>query len=88
MSVYEIKRPSLLNVPAKLRELADQYERHAACMRTAIVIIGYDDGTVVVRGYGERTDALQATGWMHRALDAMTNASMRPDEDIPCDTSP
>lgn len=75
MSVHEIKRRSLLDVPGKLRELATQYEARPEELRTAIVIVGYDDGLVCVRGFGERTLALEATGWLHRALDVMTNGA-------------
>ena len=82
MSVYEIKRLSLMNIPGKLRELADYYERNVDSLGTAIVVMGHRDGTVSVRGYGERTDALQCTGWLHRALDVMTDGSTAEDETI------
>lgn len=72
MSVHEIKRVSLLDVPAKLRELATEYEQRPVELRTAIVIVGYSDGCVCVRGFGERTSSLEATGWLHRGLEAMT----------------
>jgi hypothetical protein len=73
MSVREIKRVSLMNVPGKLRELADSCEKHD--LRTAIVIVGYPGGYCAVRGFGEKTSALEAIGWLHRALDALTDGS-------------
>ncbi|MGH3630865.1 MAG: hypothetical protein ACRDRL_25910 [Sciscionella sp.] len=76
MALHVIERKSLLDIPGKLRELADQYERNPERMTTAILVVGYDDGTVAVRGYGRRTEALQCTGWLHRGLDAMTDGSM------------
>lgn len=75
MSVHEIKRVSLMDVPAKLRQLAGEFEKRPEELRTAIVIIGYGNGYVAVRGFGERTSALEGIGWMHRALDAMTHDS-------------
>jgi hypothetical protein len=72
-NIREIKRTSLMNVPQRLRELADEIERQG--LPTAIVVIGYPEGYVAVRGFGERTSALEATGWLHRALDAMTDGS-------------
>lgn len=75
MSVHEIKRLSLLDVPGKLRELATQYAERPEELRTAIVVVGYADGFVCVRGFGERTSALESTGWLHRALDVMTNGT-------------
>jgi hypothetical protein len=75
MSLHEIKRVSLLDVPAKLREMAAEYERRSGELRTAIVVVGYADGFVCVRGFGERTSALEATGWLHRGLDVMTAGS-------------
>ena len=73
MSVHEIKRISLMDCPAKLRQLADTFEREH--LETAVVIIGQADGHVTVRAFGTRTDALQVTGWLHRALDVMTSGA-------------
>jgi len=75
VSVHEIKRTSLMNVPDKLRQLALEFEQRPAELRTAVVIVGYADGYVAVRGFGERTSALEATGWLHRALDVLTNGA-------------
>lgn len=75
MSVREIKRVSLMDVPAKLRQLAAEYERRSGELRTAIVVVGYTDGFVCVRGFGERTSALETTGWLHRGLDVMTSGA-------------
>lgn len=72
MSVHEIKRTSLLDIPSKLRELAAEFEARPGELRTAIVVVGFDDGCVCVRGFGERTSGLEATGWLHRGLEAMT----------------
>ena len=75
MSVHEIKRPSLVDVPARLRMLATEFESRPKELRTAIVVIGYSSGCVAVRGFGERCSALEATGWLHRALEAMTSGA-------------
>lgn len=75
MSVHEIKRISLLDVPGKLRELADEFEKRSAELCTAVVIVGYDTGHVAIRGYGERTSGLEAIGWLHRALTVMTEGA-------------
>lgn len=80
-NIHEIKRISLMDVPAKLRELADRIEREN--FRTCVVIVGHDNGQVCVRSFGERTDALQTTGWLHRALDAMTSGSYADTSDWP-----
>lgn len=73
--VHEIKRISLMDVPAKLRQLADEFEKRPGELRTAIVTVGYADGYVAVRGFGERTSALEGIGWLHRGLDFLTNGS-------------
>ncbi len=75
MSIHEIKRTSLLDVPAKLHDLAAEFKDRPDELRTAIVVIGYKDGYVCVRGFGERTTALEAIGWLHRGLEAMTCGS-------------
>lgn len=74
MKIHEIKRASLLDIPAKLRELADAIEKNG--QKTCVVIIGCDNGQVHVRGYGERSSGLETTGWLHRAMTAMTEGSM------------
>jgi hypothetical protein len=73
MSVHEIKRISLMDVPGKLRELADRCERDHR--HTVVVLIGHDNGSVDIRGYGDRTSALETIGWLHRGLDVMTSGS-------------
>lgn len=70
MSVTEIKKVSLMDVPAKLRALADEIERLK--LPTVVVVIGYPTGKVAIRGYGERTSALMTTGWLARAQTMMT----------------
>jgi hypothetical protein len=74
MSVREIKRASLLDHPQRLRELADELAKLATVEGT-IVIVCYKTGNVAVRGYGYRTSALECIGWLHRAMDAMTDGS-------------
>lgn len=75
MSVHEIKRVSLMDVPGRLKGLAAEIESRPTELRTAIVVVGYADGRVAVRGFGERTSALEAIGWLHRALDALTDGA-------------
>jgi hypothetical protein len=79
MSVTEIKHVSLLDVPAKLRALADEVERFN--LRTVVVVIGYPSGKVAVRGYGERSSALMTTGWLARAQNVMTEDCAAADDD-------
>lgn len=66
MAVVEIKRTSLLNVPAKLRELATEIEE-AGGEFTVVCVIGGPSGRVLVRGYGPNTSTLEASGWLARA---------------------
>ena len=70
MTVHELKRTSLMDVPAKLRELADYCERED--IPTVVVVIGYPGGYVALRGYGEQTSAVACSGWLARAQTAMT----------------
>ena len=79
MSVHEIKITSLMNVPAKLRELAQNIEEEG--IKTCICIIGHANGKVSVRAYGERTSALQTTGWLVRAQTMMTEGCNASDSD-------
>ena len=83
MSVHEIKRVSLMDVPGKLRELAAAFEKRPQELRTAIVVIGYETGHVAVRGYGERTTNLEAVGWLHRGLTMMTEGCGTADNFVP-----
>lgn len=80
MSVHEIKRTSLLNCPQRLRELADEMEKQG--LRTVVCVIGYPDGCVAVRAFGERTSNLETTGWLHRGLDVLTNGCSAADADF------
>lgn len=77
MSVHELKITSLLNVPAKLRELADHVEKHG--IKTAVVVLGHPGGYITVRAFGEQTSALSATGWLARASTMMTQDSCLPE---------
>ncbi len=65
---------SYLNVPAKLRELADAAERAQTGdpFRAVVIVLCYPNGRVAVRGYGEETSPLQMSGWLARGLNAMT----------------
>lgn len=80
MAVHEIKRTSLMNCPQRLRELADEMEKQG--LRTVICVVGYPEGYAAVRGYGERTSALEAIGWLHRALDVLTSGSAQIDAEL------
>lgn len=76
MSVHEIKRASLLNVPAKLRQLAEEIEKRAdGAEYSVIAVIGYPTGHVAVRGFGSRTDSLSCSGWLARAQTLMTEGA-------------
>lgn len=70
--LHEIKRTSLLNVPQRLHELADELAKRPELTSVVVVIGGYPGGQVAIRGYGERTSGLETTGWLARALAAMT----------------
>ena len=66
---------SYLNVPSKLRELADAVERAQTGndpFRAVVIVLCYPNGRVAVRGYGEETSPLQMSGWLARAQTAMT----------------
>lgn len=80
MSIHEIKRTSLLDCPQRLRELADDMEKNG--LKTVICVIGYPGGKVAVRGYGERTSGLEASGWLARAQTLMTEGAAADDSDI------
>jgi hypothetical protein len=73
--VHEIKRTSLLDIPQRLRELANEIESRGDEHRSAVIIISYPDGKVAVRAYGERTSGLETTGWLARAMEMMTSGS-------------
>lgn len=75
VSLHEIKRTSLLDVPQRLRELADELQKRPELCKTAIVVVTYPEGRVCVRAYGERTTGLETTGWLARALQMMTDGS-------------
>ena len=79
MSVHEIKKTSFLNVPEKLRELAQNIEEEK--ILTCVCIIGHTNGKVSVRAYGERTSALQTSGWLARAQTMMTEGCYASDAD-------
>lgn len=82
MTVREIKRTSLLNAPEKLRELAKEIEARGEPY-TAIVVVGYPDGRVSVRGYGPRSDSLACSGWLARAQTLMTEDAGQQDNFTP-----
>lgn len=72
-NIREIRRTSLMNVPKKLHELGRTCE--ILDVRTAVVILGHPDGRVSVYGFGERTSALEATGWLARAQTSIAEGS-------------
>jgi hypothetical protein len=73
-NIREIKRTSLLETGQRLRELGDEVDKRED-IEGAIVVVCCKDGRVALRGYGYRTSALECIGWLHRALDAMTDGS-------------
>lgn len=79
MTVHEIKRTSLLDVPAKLRELAAHVEKNE--IKTAVVILGHPGGYITVRAFGEQTTALSTIGWLGRAFTFMTQDAHLADSD-------
>ena len=75
MSVAEFKKVSYLDVPAKLRELADQAERAQAngpSFTAVVCVLCYPGGSVAVRGYGERTSVLEMTAWLQRGVTTLS----------------
>jgi hypothetical protein len=75
MTVREFKKVSYLDVPAKLRELADAAEKAQGggpSFNGVIVVLCYPNGNVAVRGYGEQTSPLQMAGWLARGLTTMS----------------
>ncbi len=66
-NVYEIKRTSFLDVPAKLRELATMLESRGTPTKTVIIITA-DGSRMEVRGFGERTSGIEVAGYLSRAL--------------------
>jgi len=77
VALHEIKRTSLLNVPQRLRELADEMEKRKDERFAVTVVIGYLDrgGKVAVRGFGERTSGLECSRWLARAQTMMTEGA-------------
>lgn len=71
-NLHVINRVSLLNIPEQLRLLAEGIESGKINVASAVLVLGRGDGCVYVRGYGERTSALESIGWMHRGLTYMT----------------
>lgn len=67
MSLHEIKRVSLLNIGAGLRQLADWADRNPEAVRTVIIISAASDRVVSCHGYGERCSAIEAVGWLELA---------------------
>ena len=80
MPVHEIKRTSLLDVPKRLHELADELAKRPELCSVVVVIGGYAGGRVAVRAYGERTSGLETTGWLARAQTAMTDGAGEEDD--------
>lgn len=74
-NLHVINRISFLNIPEQLRLLAERIESGQIDAVSAVFVLGRSDGRVAVRGYGERTSALECIGWMHRALTYMTERS-------------
>lgn len=71
-----IGRASLLDVPRRLRAMAEEIEARGDTHRTVICVVAYPDGRVSVRGFGERTSALEATGWLTRAITGLCDGSL------------
>jgi len=79
VSVHEIKKTSYLDIPAKLREMANDLENRSDIQNIAIVL-GYQRGHVVVRGYGPRSTPLELAGWLSRGVTAI-NELLNADND-------
>lgn len=80
MTIHEFKKVSLLNVPQKLRELADRLEQLGEPF-SVVCVIGRPNGRVSVRAFGERTDSLNVAGWLARGQTYMTEDAG--EEDLP-----
>lgn len=65
--VRDIGRKNLMDIPARLRELADWIERNPEAIRTVVVISAAHDRVICCYGYGERCSAVEALGWLDLA---------------------
>ncbi|MGH6738127.1 MAG: hypothetical protein ACREDY_03665 [Bradyrhizobium sp.] len=89
MSVHPVKKVSYLDVPAKLRELADQVEAiKPVPIESVVIVLGYPHGQVAVRAYGKRTSGLEVAGWLARSLSAMTEHQCVDEYDVPVGEPP
>lgn len=78
-NVHEIKRVSFLDVPGRLREIADDIEQKG--IPTVVMVMGYANGKVSIRSFGERTSGLMTLGWLARAQATMAEGANADDND-------
>lgn len=65
---------SLKEVSANLRRLADDMDSgKCEAASSAVLIMGFGDGTVWCNGFGERTSPLEIMGWLARAQAKITS---------------
>jgi hypothetical protein len=81
-NVHEIKRASLLNIGAGLRELADWADKNPEAVRTVIIVSAVHDRVVYCHGYGERCSAVEALGWLDLAKDRLMGNRSAPSTDL------
>ncbi len=63
--VFDISDINLADVPARLRDLADEIEAMKYPVRACVVVIDVDRIGVDVRGYGRGADHVRALGLLH-----------------------
>lgn len=82
MSVHEIKRNSLLNIGAGLRELADWVDQNPDAIRTVIIVSAANDRVVTCHGYGERCSPVESLGWLMLAQQRVLGDREAPATDL------
>lgn len=80
--VRDIGRKSLMDIPARLRELATWTEANPEAVRTVIIISAAHDRIVSCHGYGERCSAVEALGWLDLASARVRGSTEAPSTDF------
>jgi hypothetical protein len=80
--VRDIGRKNLMDIPARLRELANWAESNPDAVRTVIIISAAHDRIVSCHGYGERCSAVEALGWLDLAAHRVRGSTEVPATDL------
>lgn len=80
--VRDIGRKNLMDIPGRLRELAQWAESNPDAIRTIIVISAAHDRIVSCHGYGERCSAVEALGWLDLASQRVRGSQQAPATDL------